>query len=171
MGRVLRAHGVRGDLLVGLDPTLLHAIGEGLFVTLERAGDRRRLRVLAVREHARGRLVRLEGIGDREEARSWAGARVFVDHNDLPPLADGEYYDVELVGLDVIARDGRHLGKVESVLATGANDVCIVSGRGEELLVPMTEQAVVAIDRDNGRLIVEEAAVVRDATRPGGRRS
>ena len=72
--------------------------------------------------------MKLAGIDDRDAAALWTGSDVAVDRDRLPALAENEYYWSDLIGLDVMTRDGVALGKVENLLETGANDVLVVRG-------------------------------------------
>jgi 16S rRNA processing protein RimM len=77
-------------------------------------GSERSLRLEGVRPSGRSVLVRFAGVVDRDQAVTLRGARVFVDRSELPALAEGEYYLVDLVGLEVRGPDGR-VGEVLGV--------------------------------------------------------
>ncbi|OPY64824.1 MAG: Ribosome maturation factor RimM [Syntrophorhabdus sp. PtaU1.Bin050] len=78
---------------------------------------------------------------------------------DLPPLDNDEYYDYQLIGLDVTNRRGERIGKVEQILHTGANDVMIVTGT-REIFVPMVEGYVSEIDLASSCITVDEDALL-----------
>jgi 16S rRNA processing protein RimM len=104
-------------------------------------------------------LLVLDGIGDRTTAQRWAGADVFVDRESLLRDAD-TYFDFELVGLEVVARDGAPLGRITEVIGTGANDVLVVDGERGEVLIPAITNAVLHVDIRAGRVTVDERVVV-----------
>ena len=60
----------------------------------------------------------------------------------------------ELVGMDVVTDDGRPLGRVETILPTGSNDVYLVQGSGREWLIPATEEVIVRVDRGKGQMVI-----------------
>ena len=66
--------------------------------------------------------------------------------NDLPPPAENEFYYRDVIGCEVFLTDGVRIGVVEEIIATGANDVFVVRGDGKEVLVPVIEDVVKAID-------------------------
>jgi 16S rRNA processing protein RimM len=74
---------------------------------------------------------------------------LYVEEGDLPGLNENEYYEYQLIGLVVVKENGEELGKVTGIIRTGANDCLAVRGE-EEILVPMIEDCIVAIDVDNG---------------------
>ena len=114
-----------------------------------------------VRRAQRRLLLRLEGIEDRSTAEAWAGADVLVARDALSAKAD-TYFDFELVGLEVRSSSGASLGTVTEVIATGANDVLVIAAGRRELLVPAIPGALLEVDAEGGRVVVDERMVVRD---------
>jgi len=104
-----------------------------------------------VEGHAQGRglVARIEGCDDRDGAQALVGRKIAVAASELPPLPQGEYYWHQLVGLEVSATDGTVLGRIESLMETGANDVMVVQGERERL-IPYVPDVVRAIDLDAG---------------------
>ena len=83
------------------------------------------------------------------------GWDVYISHEQLPTLAQNEYYWADLIGLDVENLEGFQLGKVDSLIETGANDVLVVKGE-RELAVPFLQgQTVKSIDLAAGKMIVD----------------
>lgn len=87
------------------------------FTAVLENGSERALRLEHVRPSGRFVVVRFDGVADRDQAAALRGARVFVDRAALPELAEGEYYLVDLVGLEVRGPDG----KVGEVLGVAVN--------------------------------------------------
>jgi 16S rRNA processing protein RimM len=87
-------------------------------------------------------IARLDGITDRELAAALVGATIGIARENLPETESGEYYWADLEGLQVVHGDGRVLGKVAYLLATGANDVLVVQGE-QEILVPFVRNEVI----------------------------
>ena len=98
----------------------------------------------------------LEGLDDPAAADALRGSTVAVALADLPARAPGEFYYYEAVGCAVTTTDGRRLGVIEEVFATGANDVWVVRDGAAEVLVPVIDNVVKSIDLD-GRMMVVEA--------------
>jgi 16S rRNA processing protein RimM len=128
----------------------------GVAVVLERAGERRPLRVVSAAPHARGQLLLgLEGIADRTAAEGLVRSRVLVAPAALPPLAEHEFYYHEIEGFRVETTDGRALGEVAETFSTGANDVWTVRDVGREYLIPVIADVVKLIDREGRRIVIE----------------
>ena len=157
VGRVRRAHGVRGEVAVeplGVDAELL---AEAETLTVRPAGrEVVEHRVDGVRPGSRGcMLVRLEGIADRETAAALGGSEILLDEAELPALEDDEYYFFELVGLEVVDGAGASLGRVSSLFCAGASDVAVVTRPEGEWMCPVVHDIVREIDVAGGRLVVE----------------
>ena len=80
-------------------------------------------------------IARIDGVNDRNTAETLRGTELFIERNSLPPINDGEYYQSDLIGFDVV-RDGQKIGIVECFQNYGAGDIIeldngeIVSFRG-----------------------------------------
>lgn len=85
-----------------------------------------RVRVAEIKVHADGIVARLEGVTDRSGAEALKGARIHMPRNAFPPAEDGEYYWVDLIGLEVVNREGVHLGVVRDLLPTGPTSVLVM---------------------------------------------
>ncbi|MCB9475916.1 MAG: 16S rRNA processing protein RimM [Deltaproteobacteria bacterium] len=98
-------------------------------------------------------VLKLAGIDHIDQAESLIGAEICARPEDLEALDEGEFYWYQLVGLRVQTHDGRDLGAVTSLFATGANDVLVVGEGKDEILIPYTDDAIASIDLD-AKLIV-----------------
>lgn len=117
--------------------------------------------VAEARAHGRSLVARLAGTDDRDAAARYVGAEVAVPRDRLPETEQDEYYWADLEGLEVRHRDGRVLGRVNRMLATGAHDVMEVrraspEGGDRETLIPFVPgEFVLAVDLDNGVIDVD----------------
>jgi len=85
-----------------------------------------RVRVAEIKVHADGIVARLDGMSDRNGAESLKGTRIHVPRSAFPPAEEGEYYWVDLMGLEVVNREGVHLGVVRDLLPTGPTSVLVM---------------------------------------------
>ncbi|MDH3314208.1 MAG: ribosome maturation factor RimM [Gammaproteobacteria bacterium] len=107
------------------------------------------------RPHGKGLVVKLEGLDDRDAAAALSGADIAVSRSALPNLGERDYYWVDLVGADVVTREGTGLGQVSQVMATGANDVLVVVGERERLIPFLEGQVVLEVDLAANRITVD----------------
>jgi 16S rRNA processing protein RimM len=154
LGAVMGAHGVRGELRVkpfNEDSELLPSLDE---LVLRHAGSERTCRVESVRLGSKGLIFALEEITTPEQAKALLGAELCVPRDALPPLAAGEYYFVDLPGLEVV-HGTEIVGRVERVQEYPASSVLCVKTASGELEIPMREPYLVSVDVAAGRVRVE----------------
>ncbi|MCV7315865.1 ribosome maturation factor RimM [Mycolicibacillus parakoreensis] len=162
VGRVVKAHGVTGELVVEVrtdDPAGRFAVGRRLQAGHPRGGAARRdVVVEAVREHGARLLVRLGGVDDRDAAEALRGSLLLIDTAALPPIDDpDEYYDHQLIGLRVRTLAGVEVGTVTDVLHTAAGEVLTVRTGDEraEVLVPFVAAIVTGVRLEEGVLDID----------------
>ncbi|HLK87831.1 MAG TPA: ribosome maturation factor RimM [Candidatus Binataceae bacterium] len=156
IGYVAGSHGVRGALRVRTDDpgsTTISSVGR-LFV--ETPAGRREFNVLEAHPLGAGHhRVVLEGLADADAAEALRGAAAMIAIADLPPLKEGEFYYYQLAGVEVLLTDGRRLGTIEDVLATGAHDIWVVRAGEREVLVPVISDVVKAMDLGAHRVTID----------------
>jgi 16S rRNA processing protein RimM len=174
VGRVGRAHGIRGEVSVDLrtdQPERRFRVGAELRLSPPR--PLAAVTISALRPHAGRLLVSFEQVGDRTAAEQLRGAllSVDVDSGDRPEDPE-EFYDHQLVGLAV--RSGGQgnqdeIGIVESVLHLPAHDVLAVRmGDGREVLVPFVNDMVPVVDVDVGYVeVLDTADLLSEEPSPG----
>jgi 16S rRNA processing protein RimM len=151
VGRVVRAHGVTGEVVVEVrtdDPDARFAPGITLHARPARGGSQRSYVVESAREHGGRLLVRLDGVADRDAADALRGNDFLVDSTELPPIDDpDEFYDHQLEGLRVLTTAGVQVGTVAEVLHTAAGELLAVRAEGDdaEVLVPFVSAIVTSV--------------------------
>ena len=105
--------------------------------------------VTTCRSQGKFAVIAIQGIDNRTKAEAVAGFDVWVDRNLLPLLTDDEYYWQDLIGKDVVTVAGMRLGKVSTLVATGAHDVLVVSEKDREYMIPAIEQFVLEVNEDD----------------------
>jgi len=98
------------------------------------------------------KLGTIDSIGAAQEVR---GQYMEVPRERLRSLPEGEYYQFQIVGLEVWTTEGQFVGRVSRIIPTGSNDVYLVSGEGTEVLVPAIDDIVRSVDVEEGRIVIE----------------
>ncbi|SEH86383.1 16S rRNA processing protein RimM [Mycolicibacterium rutilum] len=150
VGRVIKAHGVTGEVVVDVrtdDPDARFAPGAVLRGRPGRGGVEREFVIESARAHGGRLLVRLDGVADRNAADALRGTLFLVDSGELPPIDDpDEFYDHQLEGLRVVTTDGGFVGTVAEVLHTPAGELLSVTTEtGAEVLVPFVSAIVTSV--------------------------
>ena len=156
VGRITRAHGIRGEVAV-LPLTQVGSRFERGSRLLADESDERPMVVSSCRPHRDRMLVFFEGVADRDAAEALQGTYLFVPASDAPPLPEGEFWPHELIGCEVVTDGGLTLGRLQEVIRTRANDVWTVRGDdGGEVLVPALRTVVEDVDLVARRIVVRE---------------
>jgi 16S rRNA processing protein RimM len=156
-GRVGRPHGLDGSFHVTRPrPTLLKLGGEVRIAMqareiMRRAGTDDRP------------ILRVAGVDDRAGAEALRGEDLFVARADAPALGEGEYWPEDLEGCVVVTGDGRELGSVRTMRALPSCEVLEVG----ELLVPMVAGAVLSVDTQARRIVVDSTFLGLEAESQG----
>lgn len=125
--------------------------------------------LISVQPHNQGLVVRVSGVDTPERAGSLRNELVSVSAADRPPLASGQFYLHQLVGLAVVDEADQSIGTLIEVLQTGANDVYVVKrADGSELLLPVIPSVVLAVDAGRRLIRVNARAGVPDESGPVG---
>ncbi|OYW48816.1 MAG: 16S rRNA processing protein RimM [Novosphingobium sp. 28-62-57] len=138
LAAVTGAHGVTGEVRLKL-------FGEGAGALKRyRAFNDSALTVVSMRDDGKGgAIARFAEVADRTAAEKLRGTALTVSRSSLPPLAEGEYYYADLIGLPVVSTEGEALGECIAVDNFGAGDVIEVrKPDGKKFMVPMKAEAV-----------------------------
>lgn len=175
VGRILGAWGIKGGIKIkpfAADPQALFATKRWYLRPPEADGAAPRppgasaasplpglLRVLQAKEHGDGVVATVHDLADRNAAEALKGARIFVSRASFPTPDEGEFYWVDLIGLDVVNRDARALGRVVGLLETGPHCVLRVQEveGTAEVLIPFVDAYVDAVDLPGRRITVDWA--------------
>ena len=160
VGRVGKTHGVRGEIKVipeTDDPARLAAL-ETVFLGQD-PDNATPYTVTAVRFQQTKRgptaVLKLDGIVTLDDAATLRRQGVFAREEDLPPLAEDEFFIHDLIGLDVVTDQGEPVGMVKDVLNLPAHTVYVVDRPGKpEALIPAVPAFIEDLDVEEGRLIV-----------------
>ena len=120
------------------------------------------LDIQEVKDHSDTVVARAQGIEDRNGSESLRGARIFVPRSSFPVVAEGEYYWVDLIGLQVVNREGVDLGQVRDLMSTGPQTVLVIEapaasegGKPVERMIPFVAAFVDGVDLPAKRITVD----------------
>lgn len=142
LGRVSGLYGVRGWVRVYSYTEPREAILQYGNCLIGQDSGWQAAEIAEGRKHGKSVVLRFLAIEDRDAAAEMIGADIAVAREELPTAGPGEYYWTDLEGLEVVHRDGRMLGKVAYMLATGVHDVMVVQGE-QEILIPFVPERII----------------------------
>ena len=167
VGRIADAWGVKGWFKVlphSADPQALFSSKRWYLQPSERGAKTFSgtvlLRVREAKEHSDSIVARADAVIDRNAAELLKGARIFVPRSSFPSAGKDEYYWVDLLGLEVVNREGVNLGKVKELLSTGPQTVLVVEYQDEpgkvlERMIPFVSVYVDGVDKEARRIDVD----------------
>ena len=164
VGRIVRPHGVHGEVVVDVrtdEPEARFVVGTTL--ATENGGPPS-LTIEAVRPHQGRLLVVFDGVYDRDLADRLRGVRLCVDSGQVPAPEDpDEFNDHQLVGLTAVTSAGEVVGEVTGIDHAPASDLLVLRRPdGRSALVPFVKAIVPEVDLGAGRLVVDPPAGLFD---------
>ncbi|MFI1713342.1 16S rRNA processing protein RimM [Streptomyces sp. PanSC19] len=157
VARIGRAHGIKGEVTVEVrtdEPELRLGPGAVLLTDPASAGP---LTIETGRVHSGRLLLRFEGVRDRNAAEALRNVLLIaeVDPTEMPEEED-EYYDHQLIDLDVVLTDGTEIGRITEISHLPSQDLFIVERPdGTELMIPFVEEIVTEIDLEEQRAVID----------------
>ena len=150
LAAIIGAHGVAGEVRLKLFTDTVDSL------KAHKTFNSGALTLKSVRAGTNGAIARFAEIADRTAAEAARGRELTVPRDALPPLADGEYYHTDLIGLPCVSTEGTAIGTCVAVENFGASDVLeIERPDGKTFMVPMTPAAV--LDWSDARILIEAA--------------
>lgn len=161
-GRIVTAHGIRGQVRVTLSTDFPERVMEAKELTLRLPdGGIATYELEKASVYKTGLMLKLKGIEDRNAAEALRGAELVADKSALPALADDEIYWHQLMGLKVVTVDGQEVGVIADILRTGSNDVYVTevpsaTGRGKRPgpLIPAIDDVLERVDPEAGVVVI-----------------
>ena len=157
IGIIVGAHGVKGNSKVRsfADSLSLFKPGGALLARDEASGSTKHLEINWVKPHTGNMLISFRGVSDRNQAEALIGSELFIAKDELPVLDEDVHYWFDLIGIEVYTTEGDHLGRIESIIETGSNDVYVVKDGSTEVLIPALASVVLNIDTELNRMEVD----------------
>lgn len=158
IGRILRPHGVRGEMR-----TLIMTDFPERFLDTDEvyllSPDNKKIeyhQVLGARFHSNWVLLALSGFTTPEQVSEYRQWLVTVPQDELVELEEGEYWHWQLQGLTVCDDGGNILGKLVDIMETPGHDIyAIQPAQGKELLIPAVKEYILKVDLDKGQMVVK----------------
>jgi 16S rRNA processing protein RimM len=169
MATIGAAQGLRGEVRAKTYTTEPTALGD--YGNLH-AADGRVFEILDIREMKDMAVVRFKGVNDRNAAEALRGLDLFIERDNLPSelLEDDEFFYADLEGLEAFDATGKSYGVVSGIFDFGAGDLLELKAPAKRpLLIPFSEAAVLEIDLEEGRILVDPiaAGLIDDGDKDG----
>lgn len=164
VGRIARAHGRRGQVIVNPEtdfPEDRFQPGAELFI--ERRGTVEALTLTTTRFQNGRPVVGIAGVETMNDAEALAGLELRVPLEALRSLPHGTFYRHDLIGCRVETRAGAPVGMVEDVEGGVGGSRLVVAGDRGEVLIPLVSEICTAIDPAAKRIVIDPPEGLLDA--------
>jgi 16S rRNA processing protein RimM len=152
IGRILAPWGVKGKLKIKIETDFPQRFASGAKVYV----DQQPTTIDSAEWHHGNKLViKLNTIDSIAEAQNLRGKTLEIDRSQIQPLAEGQYYYFQMIGLEVWTTRGELLGNVSEILNTESTDIYVVRNTQREVLIPAIEDIVKSIDLEQGQIVIE----------------
>ena len=162
VGKIGASYGIKGWFKINAYTEVPEGIFDysPWFVTLN--GQQHEVKVAEWRRHNKGLIAKFDGVDSRDDAEAWLHGEIFVTPDQLPELADDEFYWRDLKGMWVTTTQGYNLGTVSGLMETGSNDVLVVDanrndafGKTERLIPYIQDDVIIAVNKDENTITVD----------------
>ena len=152
VGRITGPWGLRGELKVESHTNDPNRFSIGNVLLLNGCPNT----IKQSRSYKSGFVVKFDQISSRTQAESLRGTLITTPFKNANPLPNDSYYHYQIINMGVWTQDGRNLGNVREIIATGANDVYIVRDPNQkEVLIPAIKSIVLDVSLNENRMIVQ----------------
>jgi 16S rRNA processing protein RimM len=162
VGHINKPHGTKGELFVWPltdHPESVYAPGVTVFLGDEQGNEpdpaSPRSEIRTVRPFRNGWLVTLEGIRDRNASEQLRGRYLLMPIEELAPLAEGQVFYHQLLGMEVVTKQGTRLGEIAEVYELRPATLLEVRGPSGEIMIPFLSHIVVEVDREARRMVID----------------
>ena len=166
IGAIVNVHGLRGEIKVlptTDDPSRFELLEEVEVFFDADAKSKHHLE--SVKPHKALLILKLKGIDDRNAAEALKGGVIRVPRSQAIPLEDDEYFQKDLLDMQVVTDSGEKLGILAQIIETGANDVYVVrfdDNGGKDILIPAIKQCILSVSVSEKKMTVRLMEGLRD---------
>jgi 16S rRNA processing protein RimM len=154
MGRITKIHGLKGMVRATSYLCRETVITAGETLLVKTGSEDIHYQLQYIQAKGTTLLLKFAGVDTPEEAQKLIGAIIKRPREKFGSLEEGEYYWSDLLGLKVVNEAGETLGRIESILPTGSNDVFVCASEKEEILIPGITDVVLEVNLEKKLMLV-----------------
>ena len=163
VGVITSPHGVRGEVKVFPTTDDVNRFKKLKNVILDDGKTTMEMEIVSVKFFKNLVILKFKGLDSMNDVEKYRRAKLLVTRENAVKLKKDEYFIADLIGLSVVSEEGEELGKLTDVLQTGANDVYIISKKGEQdLLVPAIKECIKEINLEKSLMTIHLMKGLRD---------
>lgn len=153
LGEVIKTHGLNGEVSISLEVDFPDEYQNLESVFLEQQGKLIPFFIATIQVNGNKALVKFEDIESLDDARAIVKSKLYLPLSALPELEEGQYYFHDLVECEVFEEHTK-LGVIKEVIDLNGNQLIVVHSKGKEVLVPLKDEILTAVDTEAKKVIV-----------------
>ena len=154
LGKIVRPHGVKGDVKVILSLNDLSFLNKTDVVYI----NNQPYTIQNVKQVSDGIALKLEGINSMNDAENYRNKNVCVERKHLQKLDENEFYAEDLIGCTLYFENNKEVGKIFDIQNYGATDILVIKDGTEEYLCPFLNNLIVDADLTNKKIVINKNA-------------
>ena len=155
VGKIIKSHGIKGELKVSIYNKNSETLVNGLIVWFNFDNKFKNYQIKYVRGSIKNTIVKLNQIENIDQIGFLISKEIFVSRNDFPVVSGNNYYLSDLIGMKILDKNERSLGIVIDVLNLPANDVILIEYKGKEVMIPNVDDFIKLFDFKNNIIRVK----------------
>ena len=155
LGKIVKTSGYKGNLMFffDVDDVTPYKELEAVFVEVSNELIPFAIHTIQVKNN-NSAYVQIEDIDSEEEASALTGCDLYLPVSFLPPLTGEKFYYHEVIGFEVIDQESGNIGIIESIIDQGPQDIFSIRFNGKEILLPVSDDIILKVDRKQKKLLV-----------------
>ena len=155
LGKIAKTSGYKGNLMFffDVDDITPYKDLEAVFIEVSNELIPFAIHFIQVKNN-NSAYVRLEDVNSEEEASVLTGCALYLPVSFLPPLTGDKFYYHEVMGYEVIDQETGPIGIIESIIDQGPQDILSIRFKGKEILLPVSDDIILHVDRKQKKLMV-----------------
>jgi len=153
VGVITSPHGLKGEVKVFPITDDANNFKKYKEVILDTGKEKLTLEINGVKFFKKFVILKFKGIDDINDVEQYSKKELLIKREQAIPPKEGEYFIVDLIGLQVFTEDEKEFGTLKDVIQTGANDVYVIDTKEHgEVLVPAIKDCILGVDIENNRM-------------------
>lgn len=155
IGQIVNTFGIKGMVKVKPFTNNIKRFDDLKNVYIKNRKEKKEYQIEEVKYHKNMVLIKFKGIETPEDANLLRESYLLIDRSKEEPLEDGNYYIVDMIGIEVYSDKGELLGNLEDIFNTGSNDIYVVKdNQGKKILLPAISEVIKQIDIEKRKITV-----------------
>ena len=155
IGQIVNTFGIKGMVKVKPFTNNIKRFDDLKNVYIKNRKEKKEYQIEEVKYHKNMVLIKFKGIETPEDANLLRESYLLIDISKEEPLEDGNYYIVDMIGIEVYSDKGELLGNLEDIFNTGSNDIYVVKdNQGKQILLPAISEVIKQIDIEKRKITV-----------------